>query len=84
MVWPYKPGIDFSEKSNIWKDSKKRSLNDALGELPSRAISCAMSLNGKESEIAPARTLYGLTLARKRLDCSASPCYSPIVPAKGS
>lgn len=52
--------------------------------LLARAIFCAMSPNGKESEIAPARTLYGLTLSRKWLDRSASACYSPIVPAKGS
>jgi hypothetical protein len=34
-----------------------------------------MSPNGKESEMAPARTSYGLTLARKRLDRSASRHY---------
>jgi hypothetical protein len=63
---------------------KKRLLDRTAWGLPARAIFCAMSPNGKESEMAPARTSHGLTLARKRLDRSANACYSSIVPAKSS
>jgi len=49
MVWPYKPGVDFSEKKQYLEglNEKKRSLTDGLGPTISTSF-CAMSPNGKE------------------------------------